>query len=116
MTTKVYRLLVVMNLYPLTARKPGNLLDVADRVHELSYGNRLRQDRAGRQADQQAGRARSIDLAKARRSRKRSAQPGAANAALGDARQFKIAKIVDIDLQSAPGGRGSRRERRRRPA
>ena len=42
----VYRLLVVMNLYPLTARLPRNLLDVTDRVHELGYGNRLRQDRA----------------------------------------------------------------------
>ena len=40
----VFRLLVVMNLYPLTAKEPRNLLDVADRVHELSYGNRLRQD------------------------------------------------------------------------
>ena len=36
---KVYRLLVVMNLYPLTGKEPKNLLRVSDRVHELSYGN-----------------------------------------------------------------------------
>jgi NTE family protein len=40
----VTRLLVVMNLYPLRARRPANLADVQDRVHELSFGNRLRQD------------------------------------------------------------------------
>src|SRR4051812_24696587 len=38
------RLLVVMNLYPLRARRPQNLAEVQDRVHELSFGNRLRQD------------------------------------------------------------------------
>ena len=30
----------------LTGKEPKNLLIVADRVHELSYGNRVRQDRA----------------------------------------------------------------------
>jgi NTE family protein len=40
----VYRLLVVMNLYPLRARLPNNLAGVEDRMHELSYGNRMRQD------------------------------------------------------------------------
>ena len=37
-------MLVVMNLYPLRARLPRNLAGVEDRMHELSYGNRLRQD------------------------------------------------------------------------
>jgi NTE family protein len=40
------RLLVVMNLYPLRATRPTNMGQVVDRVHELSFGNRLRQDRA----------------------------------------------------------------------
>lgn len=40
----VDRMLVVMNLYPLRARLPRNLAGVEDRMHELSYGNRLRQD------------------------------------------------------------------------
>jgi len=38
------RMLVVINLYPLRARLPRNLAEVQDRVHELSYGNRMRQD------------------------------------------------------------------------
>jgi len=37
-------MLVVMNLYPLRARLPRNLAAVEDRLHELSFGNRLRQD------------------------------------------------------------------------
>jgi predicted acylesterase/phospholipase RssA len=40
----VDRMLVVMNLYPLRARLPRNLATVEDRLHELSFGNRLRQD------------------------------------------------------------------------
>ena len=42
----VDRLLIVMNLYPLRARLPQNLADVEDRVHELAFGNRTRQDGA----------------------------------------------------------------------
>ena len=38
------RLLVVMNLYPLRARLPQNFADVEDRLHELQFGNRVRQD------------------------------------------------------------------------
>jgi NTE family protein len=41
---EVDRMLVVMNLYPLRARLPRNLAAVEDRLHELSFGNRLRQD------------------------------------------------------------------------
>jgi len=37
-------MLVVMNLYPLRARLPRNFATVEDRLHELSFGNRLRQD------------------------------------------------------------------------
>ena len=40
----VDRMLVVMNLYPLRARLPRSLAAVEDRMHELSFGNRLRQD------------------------------------------------------------------------
>src|SRR5712692_4696626 len=40
----VDRMLVVMNLYPLRARLPRNLAGVEDRMHELSFGNRMRQD------------------------------------------------------------------------
>jgi len=41
---EVDRMLVAMNLYPLRARLPRNLAVVEDRMHELSFGNRLRQD------------------------------------------------------------------------
>ena len=41
----VERVLVVLNLYPLRARKPRSLADVEDRMHELSFGNHMRQDR-----------------------------------------------------------------------
>jgi NTE family protein len=41
---EVERMLVVMNLYPLRARLPHNLAGVEDRMHELSFGNRTRQD------------------------------------------------------------------------
>src|SRR5262249_49380844 len=41
---EVDRMLVVMNLYPLRARLPWNMAGVEDRLHELSFGNRLRQD------------------------------------------------------------------------
>ncbi len=40
----IERLLVVMNVYPLRGRLPRNLSGVDDRVHELQFGNRLRQD------------------------------------------------------------------------
>jgi NTE family protein len=41
---EIDRMLVVMNLYPLRARLPHNLAGVEDRMHELSFGNRMRQD------------------------------------------------------------------------
>ena len=42
----VTRVLVVMNLYPLGAPLPQRMAEVDARVHSLSYGNRMRQDRA----------------------------------------------------------------------
>jgi len=40
----VGRLLVVMNLFPATAKLPASLLEVTERVDQLRFGNRLRQD------------------------------------------------------------------------
>src|SRR5690242_10908705 len=40
------KLTVPMNMYPLRARLPRNLAEVQDRVHELGFGNRMRQDGA----------------------------------------------------------------------
>ena len=40
----VTRLLVIMNLFPLAAKLPGSFAEVNDRVNQLRFGNRLRQD------------------------------------------------------------------------
>jgi NTE family protein len=40
----ITRLLVVMNLFPLTARLPRSLTEVNERLDQLRFGNRLRQD------------------------------------------------------------------------
>jgi NTE family protein len=40
----VRRLLVVMNLFPQTAKLPRSLTEVNERLDELRFGNRLRQD------------------------------------------------------------------------
>ena len=94
---KVYRLLVVIDLDPLTGREPKNLLGVADRVHELSYGNRLRQDSASAKRlnkllrlveDLEKAAAGNLDEELRRR--------------VIAARGYKIAKTVEIDLQT-PG-------------
>src|SRR6266508_1500035 len=92
----VDRMLVVMNLYPLRARLPRNLAAVEDRMHELSFGNRLRQDH------DTARRINALvetidDLAAL-------VPPGALDerlqARLDEARRFKIIDaIVNIDMQ-----------------
>ena len=95
---EVYRLLVVMNLYPLTGKEPKNLLGVADRVHELSYGNRLRQDRASARRINKLLRL-VEDLEKATEGKVLDKD---LRDRLADARRYKIAKTVEIDLQT-PG-------------
>jgi NTE family protein len=93
----VYRLLVVLNLYPLKGSLPKNLFEVADRVHELSYGNRLRQDRASA--------SRINKLVRAVEGLKRIADPESLardktlQGDIAEAGRYKIAKTVEIDLQ-----------------
>jgi predicted acylesterase/phospholipase RssA len=93
----VQRVLVVVNLYPLRARLPRNLADVEDRLHELSFGNHMLQDR---QAAERINRL--IDVIE-----KLAAlvPPDTIDADLlkqvNRAREFKIINIVDIDVQSA---------------
>jgi predicted acylesterase/phospholipase RssA len=99
---EVYRLLVVMNLFPLTVDKlPDNLMAVTDRVQELSYGNRLRQDQAT--AKRINGFVRTIE-----RLEKAAADGNVALASdlhdlVRDAKRFKIAKTVEVDLLTAEG-------------
>jgi NTE family protein len=42
----VRRLLVIMNLFPLAAAPPRSFAEVSDRVNQLRFGNRLRQDKS----------------------------------------------------------------------
>ena len=92
----VSRVLVVMDLYPLAARLPRTLADVDDRLHELSFGNRLRQDRETAKrvnefvctidelADLVPADTLSEDL----------------KARVTWARAFKTIKVVDVDMQN----------------
>jgi NTE family protein len=92
----VDRMLVVMNLYPLRARLPRNLAAVEDRLHELSFGNRLRQDHD--MARRINALVETIDeLATKVAPDDRS---GWLNARLDEARRYKIIDaIVNIDMQ-----------------
>ena len=92
----VQRLLVVMNLYPLRARRPTNLPEVQDRVHELSYGNRVRQDtktaerlnRLVSTIDELAGLVPDGSM------------PDQLRHEVARARLFKVVTVVDIDMQN----------------
>jgi NTE family protein len=92
----VDRLLVVMNLYPLRARLPHNLAGVEDRMHELSFGNRLRQDRdAARRINALVE---TIDELAAKVAP--DDRSDWLNARLDEARRYKVIDaIVNIDMQ-----------------
>jgi NTE family protein len=90
-----HRLLVVMNLYPLRARLPRNLAEVQDRVHELSFGNRLRQDHDG------ANRINDLvgticELAALVPEGKIA---GDLKRRVDRANRFKVIKVLDLDMQ-----------------
>jgi predicted acylesterase/phospholipase RssA len=93
---EVDRLLVVMNLYPLRARLPHNLAGVEDRMHELSFGNRMRQDHdAARRINALVE---TIDELAARVAP--DDRSDWLNARLEEARRYKIIDaIVNIDMQ-----------------
>ena len=95
----VERLLVVVNLYPLRARPPTNLPEVQDRVHELSFGNRLRQD--ARSAERVNDLVATIDALAALVPS--DAMPGELRSAVDRSRLYKIVTLVDIDVQNPDG-------------
>src|ERR1051325_4312572 len=95
--TKVYRLLVVLNLYPLRGSLPKNLFDVADRVHELSFGNRLRQDRAA--ASRVNKLLHAVEGLRKIADPERLARDRKLQDDVAEALRYKIAKTVEIDLQ-----------------
>lgn len=102
----VERILVVLNLYPLRARKPRSLADVEDRMHELTFGNHVRQDRRAAE--------RINDMIETIEQLAALVPPGVVGTDLqlriDRARRCKSIRIVDIDVQAvhgpdaAPGG------------
>ena len=94
------RILVVMDLYPLRGRTPHTLAEVEDRVHELSFGNRLRQDHQVadqindliRTIEQLAPLVPAADMTPILQER------------VDRAREFKLVKVVDIDMQTRMQG------------
>jgi predicted acylesterase/phospholipase RssA len=92
----VCRVLVVMDLYPLSARLPRRMADVDDRVHELSFGNRLRQD--GEMAERVNEFVATIGELAA------LVPPDAMSPGLSKrvaiARAFKTIQVVDVDMQN----------------
>ena len=92
----VDRMLVVMNLYPLRARLPRNLAGVEDRMHELSFGNRVRQDHDS--ARRINALVETIDELAAKVAP--DDRSGWLNARLDEARRYKVIDcIVNIDMQ-----------------
>jgi predicted acylesterase/phospholipase RssA len=99
----VERLLVVLNLYPLRARLPRNLPEVTDRVHELSFGNRLRQDaRTAERVNQLVSTIEELAaLVPA------GELPEALRLQVERARLLKVVTVVDVDMQNPLGSTAS---------
>jgi NTE family protein len=102
---KVYRLLIVLNLYPVKGSLPKNLFDVADRVHELSFGNRLRQDSAS--ASRINKLVRAVEGLKKIADSERLSRDTELQEDVKGALRYKIAKTVEIDLQRPGAGQAS---------
>jgi NTE family protein len=96
---RVYRLVVVMNLFPLRIEKlPDNLLAVNERVQELRYGNRLRQDQTAAKTVNKLVRA--IDALRDQLAKANIAVDDNVGV-LKDVASFKIAKTLQIELRDS---------------
>jgi hypothetical protein len=84
-----------MNLYPLQARLPRNLPEVDDRVHEIGYASRLRQDRVTAERINEF--IATIEALAALVPTE--ALTGDAKRRIARARQYKTVEVVDIDMQ-----------------
>jgi predicted acylesterase/phospholipase RssA len=94
----VYRLLVVMNLFPLKVDKlPENLLGVTERVQELSYGNRLRQDQAS--AKRINALVSTIEQLCTELTKANVTLQGELKTLVQTERQYKIATSVEVELR-----------------
>jgi len=94
---EVDRLLAVMNLYPLRARLPRHLPEVDDRVHEIGYASRLRQDRVTAERINEF--IATIEALAALVPTE--ALTGDAKRRIARARQYKTVEVVDIDMQDS---------------
>ncbi len=92
----VCRILVVMDLYPLSARLPRRMADVDDRVHELSFGNRLRQD------SETAERVNEFvaTIGELAALVPPDAMPPGLAERVAVARTFKTIQVIDVDMQN----------------
>jgi predicted acylesterase/phospholipase RssA len=91
----IARLIIVMDVYPLRARRPANLPEVRDRVHELSFGNHVRQDQI--QARRINDMVKTIeDLASLVPA---EAMTDEVRARIDRVREFKLVQVVNIDMQ-----------------
>jgi NTE family protein len=95
------QMLVVMNLYPLHGNLPENMGQVLDRVHELSFGNRLRQDREGAQRINDM--LNTLDELAALAEAGNKPITGTLKSRLERFRRYKVVDLVDIDFQDRGG-------------
>ena len=98
------RLVVVMDVYPLRARRPKNLPEVRDRVHELCFGNHVRQDQVS--ARRINDMVETIEMLAQLVAPERMTKE--VKARVDRVREFKVIRIVNIDMQdpdasAAPG-------------
>jgi predicted acylesterase/phospholipase RssA len=97
---RVYRLVVVMNLFPLRIEKlPDNLLAVNERVQELRYGNRLRQDQTAAKTVNKLVRA--IDALRSQLEQANIPINSDIAGVVAKAKSFKIANTVQIELRDS---------------
>ena len=96
----IERLLVVMNLYPLRATLPRNLADVHDRVHELGFGSRLRQDhKSAERVNQLVATIEELARLVPERS-----LPADLRHRIERARLYKLVTVIDVDMQDPGDG------------
>jgi NTE family protein len=89
----IRRVLVVMNLFPVAARLPRSLFEVTERVDQLRFGNRLRQD--SRTADRING---LIETIEALAARVAGELPEALAKKVNVARAYKLVEPIEIAL------------------
>lgn len=92
----VRRVLVVMDLYPLKAQLPRRLTDVDDRLHELSFGNGMRQDRETAKRTNEFVKTISELAALV----PAEALTGDLKVRVDWASEFKTIEVIDVDMQN----------------